>query len=76
MKKSDLGMRIGFTTAVRLTGLSVNEACEKFKAPRRRARQWLIEYDRGDYSNLPSLYTQEELNTMYRLKGGEEGEGR
>ena len=70
VKKYDLWMRIGFTTAVRLTGLSVKEACDKFKAPRRRARQWLIEYDRGDNSNLPSLYTQEELKSMYRLKGG------
>jgi len=27
------------------------------------------EYDQGLYSNLPSTYTQEELKTMYRLKG-------
>jgi len=70
LKKYDLWMRIGFTTAVRETGLTVKEACDKFKAPRRRARVWLQEYDRGDYSNLPSLYTQEELKKMYRLKGG------
>ena len=28
------------------------------------------ENDRAEYSNLPSLYTQEELKCMYRLKGG------
>ena len=47
----------------------MKEACEKYKAPRRRTREWLKEYDRVDYSNLPTLYTQEELKTMHRLKG-------
>ena len=66
MQKNHLWMRIGFTSAVREGGMSVKEACEKFKA---RTRKWLKEYDRGDYANLPTLYTQEELKTMYRLKG-------
>ena len=38
VQKYDLWMRIGFTSAVRVAGLSMKEACEKFKAPRRRAR--------------------------------------
>ena len=47
----------------------MKDACAKYKAPRRRAREWLKEYDEGLYSNLPSLYTQEEVKSMYRMKG-------
>jgi len=50
--------------------MSPKDACEKWKAPRRRLRQWLIEYDRGDYADLGSLYTMEELKKRTRLKGG------
>jgi len=30
----------------------------------------LLEYDRGDYADLPTRYTQEELKKRTRLKGG------
>ena len=43
---------------------------KKWDAPRRRLSQWLKEYDAGLYSNFPTLYTQEELKKMFRLKGG------
>ena len=56
-----LWMRIGITSDIRLENMSPKDACEKWKAPRRRLRQWLLEYDRGDYADLPTRYTQEEL---------------
>ena len=65
-----LWMRMGVTSDIRLESMSPKDACEKWKAPRRRLRQWLIEYDRGDYANLGSLYTMEELKKRTRLKGG------
>ena len=69
IKKYDLWLRMSFATAVRVDALPMKNAREKFKAPARRAREWLKEYDAGEYSNLPSMYTQEELKQMYRLKG-------
>ena len=48
----------------------VKEAKVKYNNPdRKRVAEWLKEYDNGLYSNLPSMYTQEELKNMYRLKG-------
>ena len=55
--KFNLWLRMSFTSAVRESEMSVKDACPKFKAPRRRAREWLKEYDQGLYSNLPSMYT-------------------
>ena len=69
IKKYNLWLRMGFATAVRIDGMTVKAAREKFNAPARRAREWLKEYDAGEYSNLPSMYRQEELKKMYRLKG-------
>jgi len=69
IKKNALWLRMIFATAVRVVGLPMKNAREKLKAPARRAREWLKEYDAGEYSNLPSMYTQEELKQMYRLKG-------
>ena len=65
-----LWMRIGITSDIRLENMSPKDACEKWKAPRRRVRQGLVEYDRGDYADLPNRYTQEELKKRTRLKGG------
>ena len=38
--KYSLWIRISFATAVRESEMSVKDACTKFKAPRRRAREW------------------------------------
>ena len=65
-----LWMRMGVTSDIRLESMSPKDACEKWKAPRRRVRQWLVEYDRGDYADLPNQYTMEELKKKTRLKGG------
>ena len=65
-----LWMRIGITSDIRLENMTPKDACDKWKAPRRRLRQWLLEYDRGDYADLPTRYTQEELKKRTRLKGG------
>ena len=40
----------------------VQKAHLKYNNPdRKRVAEWLKEYDQGLYSNLPSMYTQEEL---------------
>ena len=50
--------------------MTVKEAKVKYNNPdRKRVAEWLKEHDKGLYSNLPSMYTQEELKKMYRLKG-------
>ena len=45
--KYSLWLRMSFATAVRESEMSVKDACTKFKAPRRRAREWLNEYNKG-----------------------------
>ena len=70
VRKYSLWTRISFTSDVRLSGMTVKEAKVKYNNPdRKRVAEWLKEYDQGLYSNLPSMYTQEELKKMYRLKG-------
>ena len=70
MRKYSLWTRMSFAGDVRLRGMTVKEAKVKYNNPdRKRVAEWLKEYDNGLYSNLPSMYTQEELKNMYRLKG-------
>ena len=70
MKPNNLWMRIGVCENIRKGDLPFKDAKKKWSAPRRRLSQWLKAYDAGQYSNLPSLYTQEELKKMFRLKAG------
>ena len=70
VKAYNLWMRLGVCEDIRKGDMSFKDAMKKWSAPQRRLSQWLKEYDAGAYSNLPSLYTQEELKKMYRLKGG------
>ena len=50
--------------------MTVKEAKVKYNNPdRKRVAELLKEHAKGLYSNLPSMYTQEELKKMYRLKG-------
>ena len=65
-----LWTRIGTCEDIRKGNMPFKDAMKKWKAPRRRLSQWLKEYDAGLYANFPTMYTQEELKTMYRLKGG------
>ena len=70
VRKYSLWTRMSFAGDVRLRGMTVKEAKVKYNNPdRKRVAEWLKEYDNGLYSNLPSMYTQEELKNMYRLKG-------
>ena len=55
---------------IHLDSMSPKDASEIWKAPRRRVHQWLIEYDRGDCTDLPYQCTIEELKKKTRLKGG------
>jgi len=61
---------MGITKDLRLGGLNMKAALEKWGAPRRRVMQWLKEYDSGAYAELPDYYTQEELKAMKKLPGG------
>ena len=55
LQSYSLWMRMGITADIRLNSMSTKEACEKWNAPRRRLRQWLHEYDEGDYAGLPII---------------------
>ena len=61
VRKYSLWTRISFTGDVRLRGMTVKEAKVKYNnRDRKRVAEWLKEYDNGLYSNLLSIYTQEE----------------
>ena len=70
LKKYSMWLRIGLTSDIRLGNMTPKEACTKWDCPRTRVKEWLAEYDQGMYSNLPSMYTQDELKNMFRVKGG------
>jgi len=61
---------MGITKDLRVGGMNMKAALQKWDAPRRRVMQWLKEYDSGAYAELPDYYTQEELKAMKKLPGG------
>ena len=61
---------MGITKDIRVGGMVLKAALEKWNAPRRRVMEWLREYDSGVYSELPDFFTQEQLKSMKKLPGG------
>ena len=59
--KYSFWVRISFCEDVRVGEMPLKEALKKWNAPRRRAREWLNQYDTGKYAGLTTVYTQEEL---------------
>jgi len=70
VKSYSLWMRMGITKDIRIGGMVMKAALEKWNAPRRRVMEWLKEYDTGVYAGLPDYFTQEQLKTMKKLPGG------
>ena len=70
MKSYSLWLHMGITKDIRLNGMTIKAALEKYDAPRRRLMEWLKEYDIGAYAELPDYYTQEELKKLKKLPGG------
>ena len=68
--KYSFWVRISFCEDVRVSEMPWKEALKKWNAPRRRAREWLNQYDNGKYAGLTTVYTQEELKKKYKLAGG------
>ena len=50
---------MGITKDIRIGGMVMKAALEKWNAPRRRVMEWLKEYDTGVYAGLPDYFTQE-----------------
>ena len=50
--KYSFWVRISFCEDVRVGEMPLKEALKKWNAPRRRAREWLNQYDTGKYLNL------------------------
>ena len=53
MKSYSLWLRMGITKDIRLNGMAIKAALEKYDTPGRRLMEWLKEYDCGAYAELP-----------------------